>query len=125
VEDFALATVMDPRFKYLDFPHMDQWLDGTLTKPMVLGWFRGAWHDPVKQWIPAIVANPGEDTSATAVAPDDADATRGKRKRGLFGCMAPTSDAERVEGTATPTMDQRLQYLALPHTDALPHHRRA
>jgi hypothetical protein len=52
--------------------------------------------------------------SATAVAPDDADATRGKRKRGLFGCMAPTSDAERVEGTATPTMDQRLQYLALP-----------
>lgn len=44
VEDFALATVMDPRFKYLDFPHMDQWLDGTLTKPMVLGWFRGAWH---------------------------------------------------------------------------------
>jgi hypothetical protein len=36
VEDFALATVLDPRFKWLDFSHLDQWLDGTLTKEMVL-----------------------------------------------------------------------------------------
>jgi hypothetical protein len=49
VEDFALATVLDPRFKRLDFPLLDQWLDGALTKEMVLGWLRGAWHDPVKQ----------------------------------------------------------------------------
>jgi hypothetical protein len=114
VEDFALATVLDPRFKWLDFPHLDQWLDGTLTKEMVLAWLRGAWHDPVEQWIPAIVAIPSEGTSAADVSPEDADATRGKRKRGLFGCMAPTSDAAMVGGTATPTIDQRQQYLALP-----------
>ena len=86
---------------------------------MVLGWLRGAWHDPVKQWIPAIVAIPSEGTSATALSPEDADATRGKRKRGLFGCMVPTSDAAMGGGTETTTMDQRQQYLALPQ---LPFH---
>ena len=104
VEDYALATLLDPRFKWLDFPHLGQWLDGTLTKEMVLGWLRGAWRDPVKQWMPAI---PSEGTSATALFPEDADATRGKRKRGLFGCMVPTLDAAvGVVGTET-MMDQR------------------
>lgn len=32
VEDFALATALDPRFKNLDFPGLELWLDGALTK---------------------------------------------------------------------------------------------
>jgi hypothetical protein len=123
VEDFALATVLDPRFKWLDFPHLDQWLDGTLTKEMVLAWLRGAWYDPVKQWIPAIVAIPNEGTSATAVSPEDADATRGKRKRGLFGCMVPIGRSDGWgDGNPYDGPEAAVSCLA---TAALPHHRRA
>uniref|UniRef100_A0A7S0MRV4 Uncharacterized protein n=1 Tax=Pyramimonas obovata TaxID=1411642 RepID=A0A7S0MRV4_9CHLO len=52
VEDFAIATALDPRFKNLEFPGLGLWLKGELTRAMVYEWLRGAWTDTVKSWRP-------------------------------------------------------------------------
>ena len=50
LEDYALATLLDPRFKKLDFPGLELYEGGFATRDKFLGWLRGAWNDPVKDW---------------------------------------------------------------------------
>ena len=52
VEDYALATALDPCFKDLDIPGLSLWDNGNLTKDRIWGWLRGAWEDPAKGWKP-------------------------------------------------------------------------
>ena len=43
LEDFAVATFLDPRYKYLDFKNVGKWMRGTLTKEVILKWAEKAY----------------------------------------------------------------------------------
>ena len=114
VEDFALATALDPCFKNLDFEGLELWLDGSLTKVSILQWLRGAWVDPVKGWIPTPEEGEGTATSSQVMAADAGQ----KRKRGLMsGLMCTNSSPSRQPTSSTthsPLVDQLDMYLNMP-----------
>ena len=43
VEDWAVATVLDPRFKALDFPLLEMWRNGKFTREKALSFTKTAW----------------------------------------------------------------------------------
>ena len=115
VEDFALATALDPCFKNLDFEGLEMWMEGALTKASIREWLQGAWVDPVKGWIPR--REEGNEGAASSQEVSAADAGP-KRKRGLMnGLMSSNSPSARQPTSGTthrPLVDQLDMYLNMP-----------
>ena len=81
LEDYALATVLDPCFKDLNIPGLELWDNGKLKKERIYGWLRGAWHDEAKGW------RPKHEVVHEFVAPSQYDR---KRKSSLLGFTQDT-----------------------------------
>lgn len=69
LEDWAVATMLDPRFKALEFPGLTAWLNGTFTKDRALSFVKTAWSDykPVSKKA-ATLASPARKETVGATA---------------------------------------------------------
>ena len=72
VEDWVVATYLDPRFKNMDFPRFSSWLKGTLTKAKAVSYLRTAWNNfappPPSVRAPETVATPPKDSMDSMAA---------------------------------------------------------
>ncbi|KAK3250139.1 hypothetical protein CYMTET_40475 [Cymbomonas tetramitiformis] len=65
LEDFAVATFLDPRYKGLDFHNLERWKKGELTAGMIIDWARQAYEAdcrPTKAAPASIVVVPAPPT---------------------------------------------------------------
>ncbi|KAK3273540.1 hypothetical protein CYMTET_18230 [Cymbomonas tetramitiformis] len=65
LEDFCVATFLDPRYKKLEFKNLTSWERGTLTKDTELEWARAAYD---ADWKPKAVAAPIQVVGSVATA---------------------------------------------------------
>ncbi|KAK3279877.1 hypothetical protein CYMTET_12256 [Cymbomonas tetramitiformis] len=114
LEDFCVATFLDPRYKNFDFKNVDRWNKGTLTVRQAQGWARSAWQINFrpKEQDPSQVS--------TAVAPAQ-PAARAKTAKKCTVASFLNSDSEDdvpilQQGSAEQDVqeDEFEKYLALP-----------
>ncbi|KAK3275421.1 hypothetical protein CYMTET_16446 [Cymbomonas tetramitiformis] len=81
LEDFCVATFLDPWYKKLEFKNLARWESGTLTKDTVLEWARAAYD---ADWKPKAVAAPIQVVGSVAAA--------SKPKKMLISFMSDSED---------------------------------
>ena len=100
LEDYVVATLLDPRWKNWDFNGSNMFLSGTLTREKALGYLRHAWK---ADWKPATVQ---VNSAATPSVPKGNCGEASFMKRRTAG-SASAPDREV-------SSDQLDKYLALP-----------
>ncbi|KAK3248922.1 hypothetical protein CYMTET_41635 [Cymbomonas tetramitiformis] len=52
LEDFCVATFLDPRYKHFSFKYLARWARGTMTAEKAKGWAKAAWE---QDWKPKVM----------------------------------------------------------------------
>ncbi|KAK3289129.1 hypothetical protein CYMTET_3434 [Cymbomonas tetramitiformis] len=111
LEDFCVATTLDPRYKTFKFPKSTDWDRGTLTPGRAIGWARSAW---TKDWKP----KEGETVSVIAATPKSKKKTAEVTLSDFMG-DSDEDDEETIVGSSEardPKRDEDEfdEYLAMP-----------
>eukprot|EP00854_Cymbomonas_tetramitiformis_P012064 gene12064-biopygen12411 len=83
LEDFSVATFLDPRYKGLSFKYLEKWDKGSLIRERVIGWAKSA--DTI-DW------KPSAGVSKQVVVPKAAE-----KKKQLVSFLEDSDDDELVE----------------------------
>ncbi|KAK3241997.1 hypothetical protein CYMTET_48279 [Cymbomonas tetramitiformis] len=87
LEDFCVATFLDPRYKHFNFKYLARWARGTMTAEKAKGWAKAAWE---QDWKPKEM-----EEEATAVAP--AAKSRKAEKASVASFLDDSDDDEFAE----------------------------
>ncbi|KAK3254941.1 hypothetical protein CYMTET_35861 [Cymbomonas tetramitiformis] len=115
LEDFCVATFLDPRCTHFNFKFLTRWSRGTLTAEKAVGWAKASWD---QDWTPKVL-----EEEATVEAP--AAKSRKVEKASVASFLDDSDDDELVAPAsgvvpagATPeapnASDDFSKYLALP-----------
>ncbi|KAK3273528.1 hypothetical protein CYMTET_18233 [Cymbomonas tetramitiformis] len=107
VEDFSVATVLDPRYKNFKFKGANDWLKGKLARETAVKWTRKAWE---ADWKPKKV-----QVSSGAVPPSKI--TKSAATITVASFLADSDDEEEAEEATTAVdelKDELTSYLELP-----------
>ncbi|KAK3282802.1 hypothetical protein CYMTET_9472 [Cymbomonas tetramitiformis] len=112
LEDFCVATFLDPRCKHFTFKYVTRWARGTLTAERAKAWAKGAWDGdwkPKPLEVDAVVVTPSIQTRkvgkpSVASFLDDSDEEEMLEPDELSADTFPSSTAS----------DDFSKYMALP-----------
>ncbi|KAK3246767.1 hypothetical protein CYMTET_43706 [Cymbomonas tetramitiformis] len=110
LEDFAVATLLDPRYKSFKFKFSERWMRGQLTLKQVESWATNIF---VKDWKPASTEDASEEAAAAKM-----QKAREASQTSFLDDSDEECEPESVVLEDTPVLNELQSYLSLPDAKA-------